>query len=92
MKAVLSAISNGVNAILGWVDKTYRNLVPTKWRFLTLVVIAFLGAWFGVSIDSAWADKLNVNWLLWFLLICIILLVISIVKIALDDERKYNRS
>jgi dipeptide/tripeptide permease len=73
--------------MINLIEKLFRK-IPVKFRFMSWVAAAFLAALCWVSIDSAGADKMGVNWLLWVLAIILSGLVLVIAYVGVRENKK----
>jgi dipeptide/tripeptide permease len=73
--------------MINLIEKLFRK-IPVKFRFMSWVAAAFLAALCWVNIDSAGADKMGVNWLLWVLAIILSGLVLVIAYVGVRENKK----
>jgi hypothetical protein len=87
--------SNIMNKILSIINSAFRKLVPDitfpfgfRLRFLVWAAMAFVCAISFMNIDSYWADKAGLNWLLWVVGIVLALIVSAIAAIGFGENKK----
>lgn len=72
--------------MLDFIEKLFIK-IPVGMRFMVWVGLAFLAALSFVHIDSVFADKHHINWLLWVLGLILSGIVVCIFIIANNENK-----
>lgn len=63
------------------------KMIPVSFRFVAFVLMAFLAVLSFFHVGSYYADQHHLNWLFWLAGIVLSILVVTIVKAGLEENK-----